>query len=160
MGAAPTTFSFVQGLEQPAAAWEPDGRCRRVRQGGGDVGHLEVTARLKIRPGQRDGFNMQAAEIMRVSREQDTRTLRYDWFITSDGTQCEVHEAYVDEAGLIEHNEHVMAARAVLFDTYAYDHRMCVYGEISDELRGLFDQHAGGVSSYSFLQGLGTTAGV
>ncbi len=50
--------------------------------------------------------------------------------------------------------------RAVLFEKYAYDHRMSVYGEISQELRNLFDKHAGGVSSYSFLQGLGTAAAV
>jgi quinol monooxygenase YgiN len=117
-------------------------------------------AHLKIRPGQLDGFKTQVAEIMRLSREQDTQTLRYDWFIKDDGTECEVHEAYVSEEGLIDHNAHVMAARAVLFEKYAYDHRMCVYGEISGELRELFDRHAGGVVSYSFLQGLDTAAPV
>src|SRR6266542_6056092 len=124
------------------------------------MGHLEVTAHLKIRPGQLDGFKAQVAEIMRLSREQDTQTLRYDWFINEDGTECEVHEAYVSEQGLIEHNAHVMDARAVLFEKFAYDHRMSVYDDISDELRGLFDKHAGGVSSYSFLQGLQAAAAV
>ena len=91
------------------------------------MGQLEVTAHLKIRPGQLDGFKTQVAEIMRLSREQDTHTLRYDWFINDDGTECEVHEAYVSEEGLIEHNAHVMDARAVLFEKYAYDHQMSVY---------------------------------
>ena len=122
--------------------------------------HLEVTAHMKIRPGQLDGFKTQVAEIMRLSREQDTKTLRYDWFINEDETECEVHEEYVTEDGLIEHNSHVMDARAVLFEKYADDHRMSVYGEISQPLRDLFDKHAGGVSSYSFLQGLETTAAV
>ena len=120
------------------------------------MSHLEVMAHLKIRPGQLDGFKTQVAEIMRLSREQDTQTLRYDWFINKDGTECEVHEAYVSEEGLIEHKE----ARAILFDRYAYDHRMSVYGEISQPLRDLFSKHAGGVSSYSFLQGLQTAAAV
>ena len=115
-------------------------------------------AHLKIGPGELDGFKTQVAEIMRLSREQDTQTLRYDWFINEDGTECEVHEAYLSEEGLIEHNRHVMEARAILFDKYAYDHRMSVYGEISQPLRDLFDKHAGGVSSYSFLQGLQTAA--
>ena len=53
-----------------------------------------------------------------------------------------------------------MEARTILSDRYPYDHRMSVYGEISPHLRDLFDQHAGGVSSYSFLQGLGTAAAV
>jgi hypothetical protein len=97
---------------------------------------------------------------MRLSRKQDTQTLRYDWFINEDGTECEVHEAYVSEEGLIEHNRHVIEARAILFEKYAYDHHMSVYGEISQPLRDLFNKHAGGVSSYSFLQGLKTAAAV
>ena len=124
------------------------------------MGHLEVTAHLKIRPGQLDGFKAQVAEIMRLTREQDTQTLRYDWFINEDGTECEVHEAYVSEQGLIEHNAHVMEARAVLFEKFAYDHRMSVYSEISQDLRELAHKHAGGVAVYSFLQGLETAAAV
>jgi quinol monooxygenase YgiN len=42
------------------------------------MGHLEVSARLKIRPGQLEGFKAQAAEILRLAREQDTQTLRYE----------------------------------------------------------------------------------
>ena len=124
------------------------------------MSHLEVTAHLKIRPGQLEGFKAQVAEIMRLTREKDTHTIRYDWFIKEDGTECEVHETYLSEDGLIEHNAHVMEARALLFEEYAYDHRMSVYGEISDQLRDLADKHAGGVNVYSFLQGLETAAAV
>ena len=57
---------------------------------------LEVSARVKVRPGQLEGFKRQAAEIVRLARERDTGTLRYDWFLSSDGTQCEVREATSD----------------------------------------------------------------
>jgi quinol monooxygenase YgiN len=124
------------------------------------MARLELHANLKIRPGQLEGFKTQAAEIMRLTREQDTHTLRYDWFISENGTECEVHEAYQSEQGLIEHNAHVMDARAILFEKYAYDHRMTVFGEVSQELGDLFSKHAGGVAVYSFLQGLGTVAAV
>ena len=124
------------------------------------MANLELHAHLKIRPGQLEGFTAQAAEIMRLTREQDTHTLRYDWFISEDGTECEVHEAYLSGQGLIEHNTHVMDARAILFEKYAYGHRMTVFGEISQELRELFNKHAGGVTMYSFLQGLETAAAV
>jgi len=124
------------------------------------MAHLELHANLKIRPGQLQGFKAQAAEIMRLTREQDKHTVRYDWFINEDGTECEVHEAYRSEQGLIEHNAHVMDARAILFEKYAYDHRMTVFGEVSQELRDLFNKHAGGVALYSFLQGLETAAAV
>ena len=124
------------------------------------MGHLEVHAHLKIRPGQLDGFKVQAAEIMRLTREKDTQTIRYDWFINEDGTECEVHETYLSGRALIEHNTHVMEARAILFERYAYDHRMTAFGEVSQELRELADKHAGGIAVYSFLQGLETAAAV
>ena len=124
------------------------------------MSHLELHAHLKIRPGQLNGFKAQAAELIRITREQDTKTLRYDWFIKEDGTECEVHEAYVNEQGLFEHNMHVMDARAVLFRDYAFDHQMTAFGEVSMQLRDLSTKHAGGITVYSFLQGLETAAAV
>jgi quinol monooxygenase YgiN len=124
------------------------------------MANLELHAHLKIRPGQLEGFKAQAAELMRLTREKDTQTIRYDWFINENGTECEVHEAYLSGQGLIEHNTHVMDARAILFERYAYDHRMTVFGEVSQELRELGNKHAGGVAVFSFLQGLETAAAV
>ena len=73
---------------------------------------FEVTARLRVRDGELEGFKQQAAEIMRQVEEKDTKTLRYDWFLSDDGTQCEVREAYVDADALLEHSHHVGEARA------------------------------------------------
>jgi len=41
------------------------------------MSHFELHAHLKIRPGQLEGFKAQAAELIRITREQDTKTLRY-----------------------------------------------------------------------------------
>jgi quinol monooxygenase YgiN len=122
------------------------------------MNHLEVHAHLKIRPGQIEGFKAQAAELMRITRREDTKTLRYDWFINEDGTDCEVHELYLNEEGLFEHNMHIMEAREVLFREYAFDHRMTIFGEASQQLRDLSIKHAGGITVYSFVQGLVTAA--
>ena len=124
------------------------------------MGHLEVIARVKVRPGQLERFQTQAAEILRLAGEKDTQTLRYDWFLNQDETDCEVHEAYLSEEGLIEHNQHVVEARDAWFRDYAFDHRMSVYGEISQQLSDLFDKHAGGVSKFSLVQGLDQAAAV
>ena len=124
------------------------------------MSHLELHAHLKIRPGQLEGFKAQASELLRITREQDTKTLRYDWFIKEDGTECEVHEAYVSEEGLFEHNQHIMAARAVLFRDFAFDHRMTAFGAVTQQFRDLGTKHAGGVTVYAFLQGLETAAAV
>ena len=124
------------------------------------MGHLEVIARLKVRPGQLEGFTTQVAEMLRLTREKDTQILRYDWFLNQDETECEVHEAYLSQEGLIEYNQHVVTARGALFRDYAFDHRMSVYGEISQQLSDLFNKHAGGVSKFSLVQGLDQAAAV
>lgn len=122
----------------------------------------EVTARLKIREGELDGFKQQAAEIMRQVREKDTKTLRYDWFISEDGTQCEVREGYVDADAVLEHAEHIGEVRAKLFQDFAYDHDMTLYGEPSPALAAAFEAMAGRVkyTKFSFFQGLETDAKV
>src|SRR5262245_2614973 len=102
---------------------------------------FEVFAHLTVRPGQLEGFRKQAAECIRITKEKDTRTLRYDWFLTSDGTECEVHEAYTSPEGLIEHNSHILEARTKLFRDYADNHFMTFYGEPSPPLLDLLKAH-------------------
>jgi hypothetical protein len=94
--------------------------------------------------------------MMRQTREKDTKTLRYDWFISDDGTRCEVREGYVDADGLLEHAHNVAEARERLFRDYAYGHEMTIYGEPSPALAALMERLAGHVkfNRYSLLQGL------
>jgi quinol monooxygenase YgiN len=117
---------------------------------------FEVMARLKVRDGELDGFKQQAAEMMRWTREKDTKTLRYDWFLSDDGTECEVREGYVDADGLLEHAHNVAEAREQLFRDYAYGHEMTIYGEPSPALAELMERLAGHVefNRYAFFQGL------
>jgi quinol monooxygenase YgiN len=143
-----TWCSFFQGL-----APEPGAATGRTEGAEGQV-PFEVGAHMTVRPGQLAGWRDQAAELMRLTRERDTRTLRYDWYLSQDGTQCGVREAYLNEAGLIEHNEHIMEARATLFRDFADDHRMTVYSAASPRLIGLMNRHAGGAKWFSFLLGL------
>jgi quinol monooxygenase YgiN len=119
---------------------------------------FEVTARLKIRDGELEGFRRQAVEMMRQTRNRDTKTLRYDWFISDDGTRCEVREGYIDADGLLEHAHHVSETREKLFRDYADDHEMTIYGEPSPALAELMDRLTGHVefNRYSLLQGLDT----
>ena len=117
---------------------------------------FEVTARLKIRDGELEGFKQQAAELMRIAREEDTKTLRYDWFVSDDGTECEVREAYTDAGGLLEHGFHVADARDKLFRDFADGHHMTLYSEPSPALAALMEKLAGHVkfTQFAFFQGL------
>ena len=94
----------------------------------------QVTAHLKVRDGELEGFKRQAAEMMKLARDKDTKTLRYDWFLSDDGTECEVREAYVDADALVEHAQHVGQARDKLFRDFADGHHMTFYEEPSPML--------------------------
>ena len=118
------------------------------------MGHLEVSAHLTVRPGCLEGFTRQAAELIRITKERDTRTLRYDWFLSTDGTECEVREAYTGPEGLIEHNTHIVEARTKLFQDYADNHFMTLYGDLSQPLLDLLKAHAVGFTWFTFVQGL------
>jgi hypothetical protein len=111
---------------------------------------------MTIRPGQLEGFKKQAAECIRITKEQDTHTLRYDWFISSDGTECEVRELYTGPEGLVEHNKNILAARTRLFREFADNHLMTIYGEPVPELVELskathMQDH---IKWFSFVKGL------
>ena len=118
------------------------------------MSQFEVRARLKVRDGQLEGFKRQAAEMMRQTREKDTGTLAYDWFLSKDGTECEVREAYVDPDALVEHALNVHEAREALFAEFAYDHRMVFYGEPSPRLVEITDKFGVDVTLFTPLKAL------
>jgi quinol monooxygenase YgiN len=121
---------------------------------------FEVSAHMTVRPGQLEGFKKQAAELIRITREKDTHTLRYDWFLSDDETECEVREAYTSAEGLIEHNRNIVDARTRLFENYADNHFMTVYGEPSPQLVDLVRAHhmEHQFKWFSFIKGLGDRA--
>jgi quinol monooxygenase YgiN len=128
----------------------------RTRYGRRQNEMFEVTARLKVRDGQLEGFKRQAAEMMRLTKQLDTKTLRYDWFLSADGTRAEVREGYIDADGLVEHAFHVNEARETMFREHAYDHDMTIYGEPSPKLAALLERLEAHVefNRFSQLQGL------
>ena len=112
---------------------------------------------MTVRQGQLEGFKRQAAKIIRQAKEKDTKTLRYDWFLSRDQTKCEVHEIHEDSQGLIEHVIHIREARDQLFAKFADDHAIKIYGSPSPELLAMVNAHAHkgvNVQWYSFLKGL------
>ena len=118
------------------------------------MSQFEVRARLKVRNGKLEGFKRQAAEIMRQTREKDKGTLAYDWFLSKDGTECEVREAYVNADALVEHALNIREAREALFAEFAYDHKMAFYGDPSPRLVELVNKVGVDVTWFTLLQAL------
>jgi quinol monooxygenase YgiN len=143
-------YSFLQGLVVPSGS--PRSETFSPELGA----KLEMGAHMTVRPQQLEGFKKQAAELLSLTQQKDTRTLRYDWFLNRDGTDCEVREAYVDEQGLIEHNANVMQARGTFFELFADNHFMSVYGEASPKLLQLVEAtHMNrNLEWFSFIGGL------
>jgi quinol monooxygenase YgiN len=124
---------------------------------------FEVTARLKVREGELEGFKHQAAEMMRLTREKDTETVRYDWFLSDEGTECEVRETYVDADSLIEHARNIAEAREELFRDFADDHAITFYAEPSPTLAKAMEAMPPGavkVKRFSVFQALDADAEV
>ena len=120
---------------------------------------IEVSARMTIRPGKLDGFKRQALEIIRQTRDKDTKTLRYEWYLNSDNTACEVREAYESSDGLIEHRMHVGEAINALFAEFAEGHAVTIYGEPSPKLKAMVQAHKEVNSTWcSRLGGLETSS--
>lgn len=116
---------------------------------------LEVSARMTIRKGKLEGFKQQVAEIIKQVKEKDTKTIRYDWFLSSDETECEVREAYESSEGFIEHRMHIDEALKKLFSEFAENHAGTIYGKPSPQLVEMSKRMPpGSIKWYSFLQGL------
>ena len=116
---------------------------------------LEVSARMMVRKGKLEGFKQHAAEIIRQAKEKDTKTLQYDWFLNSDQTECEVREAYASSEGLIEHRMHIGEALNKLFNEFADDHAVTIYGDPSPQLLEIAHAQKGvDIKLYSFLKGI------
>jgi hypothetical protein len=64
----------------------------------------------------------------------------------------------VDADALVDHAFHVREARDVMFEEFAYDHKMAFYGEPSPRLVELVDRIGVNVTYYTLLQALEPTS--
>ena len=115
---------------------------------------LQISANMKIRPGMIEGFKNQAAECISKVKQKDPGTLQYDWFLNDDNTECEIREIYENSDALLAHVENLREPLRILFERFATDHSVVIYGDPSAQL--LENAKSRGVSFkiYSFLQGL------
>jgi len=108
---------------------------------------------MKIRPGKLEEFKRQAGEIVAQAKAKDTGTLQYDWFLSDDKTECEVRETYENSDALLDHVVNIGAPRDKLFEKYATDHAIVIYGDPPPGLLQKAAEMGVKVKVYSFLQG-------
>ena len=115
---------------------------------------LQLSARMKIREGKLEGFKRQAAVCISRVKEKDPGTLQYDWFLNSDKTECEILEAYESSEAILAHIANLRERLGILFEQYATDHSVVLYGDPSPELIQTAKMRGVEVKIYSFLHGL------
>src|SRR5262245_13241907 len=86
---------------------------------------LQGIARLKIHDGKLDEFKRLAAKCMESARTSDTGTLQYDWFFSSEHSECLVYERYRDSEALLEHTANLGKTLAALFETCSAAGEIC-----------------------------------
>ncbi|MHA1914826.1 MAG: putative quinol monooxygenase [Promethearchaeota archaeon] len=112
---------------------------------------LEISAVFKIPKGKLEEFKRLAAESIRLSKEKDTGTLKYNFYISSDETECELREEYESSEAVLEHMANLGEHQQEVFSDFPLDH-VNVYGNPSPEL--LEAAKGFDVRVYSFSQGL------
>src|SRR5215475_12387155 len=102
------------------------------------MNELQSIARLKIHPGKLEEFKRLAAKCMESVRARDTGTLQYDWFFSSDYSECLVYERYRDSEAFLEHITNLGETMAALFETCSGSGEIC--GTPSPELMKALDR--------------------
>ena len=73
------------------------------------------------------------AECVRLAKEKDTGTIRYELFFNAEQTECIVHEEYIDSESLIKHFQNMGENAAALFAIAEISGE--IWGQPSPELR-------------------------
>jgi quinol monooxygenase YgiN len=75
------------------------------------MSELQGIARLKIHHGKLEEFKRLAAKCMELVRTRDNGTLQYEWFFSSDYSECLVYERHRDSEALLEHTANLGETR-------------------------------------------------
>ncbi|MHA2037994.1 MAG: hypothetical protein ACW98X_16275 [Promethearchaeota archaeon] len=117
-----------------------------------NINSLQISAIFKIPEGKLEEFKLRVNDVMKEVREKGTTALKYDVFINSDQSECEVREEYKNSEDLIEHmGKFREFLQTNFFNDFPLDH-LVLYGNPSPQLL----EKAKGVDIrfYSFYQGL------
>lgn len=90
---------------------------------------------LDINDGQRDNFETVMKDMVAATKADEPDAMNYEWFISSDGTQCHIYERYSDSAAVMIHLGNFGAKFADRLLATVTPTRLTVYGNPSGEVR-------------------------
>lgn len=103
------------------------------------MSRVQSVARFRIHPGKLEEFKRLSANCVALAREKDPGTIRYDIFLSDDGTQAVVYEEYASSEACVRHFENMGENAAAIFAIVDVEGEM--WGEPSPELRQGLEQH-------------------
>ena len=101
LNAADHSVYFGEGPEGPASGYTDFPAL--ADSGTAKSDRFQAMVRLKIHPGKLDEFKRIAADSIRLAREKDTGTIRYDIFLNDNDTEAVVYEEFVNPAARLDH---------------------------------------------------------
>jgi 2,4-dienoyl-CoA reductase-like NADH-dependent reductase (Old Yellow Enzyme family)/quinol monooxygenase YgiN len=102
LNSADHSVFFGVGRDGPASGYT-DFPTLADGAGKAENGRFQAMVRLKIHAGKLNEFKKIAGESIRLAREKDTGTIRYDIFLNDDETEAVVYEEFVNPAARLEH---------------------------------------------------------
>jgi quinol monooxygenase YgiN len=118
------------------------------------MANLQVSAKMKIREGMLEGVKQHANECIQRVTEKDPGTIQYDWFISSDNTECEIRETYENSEAFLAHLSNLSDLLQILYEKFASDHSVVIYGGPSQDLLEKINARGVDTKFFSFLKGL------
>src|SRR6476619_1867257 len=118
------------------------------------MANLQVSAKMKIREGMLEGVKHHANECIQRVKEKDHGTIQYDWFISSDNTECEIRETYENSEAFLAHLSNLSDLLQILYEKFVTDHSVAIYGDPSRDLLEKINARGVDTKFFSFLKGL------
>ena len=97
------------------------------------MSNIDLIARFTIKEGMAQEFKAWSGRCRDSVQEKDTGTLRYDWYLNEEQTECVVLETYSSSAAVMEHAANLGALMGEGLNYAALKGE--VFGEASDELK-------------------------
>ena len=118
------------------------------------MSNLQVSAKMRIRQGMLEVFKQHANKCVQRVKEKDPGTIQYDWFISSDNTECEIRETYENSEAFLAHLSNLGDLLLILYEKFASDHSVAIYGDASPELLEKLKARGVDTKFFSLLLGL------
>lgn len=115
---------------------------------------IYVSARMKAPRSRLDEFKEEVTRIIQQVKEKDSGTWEYNWFISNDKRECEIHEGFESSEDAIAHQSNLGETLKMFFDKFGSPYAITIYGDPSQQLLEKAKESGLEITVFSFLQGL------